>query len=177
MKIKLANAMRNIALGGALAAVATSGFAVTQGNLGFTSTGDVDIFLTVNDEVRINNLADIPLSFSGADVTGSSDACVYRNGGTTYEITATGDGALNAFTLTNGVDTVAYSVSYNDGTTTTAMGTGTAVPADNAETTDDNCAGVGGSNATISVTVTAANAASLPQDTYAGTLTLLVAPI
>lgn len=177
MKTNLTKTLRNIAIGGTLAAATTSAFAVTQGGLGFTSTGDVDIFLTVADEVRINNLADIPLSFTGADVTGSSLACVYRNGGTTYQITATGSGAANAFTLTNGTDTVPYSVEYFDGTTTAALTSGNTIGADNAETVDNNCAGVGGANASISVTVTAIDASPLPADTYSGTLFLLVAPI
>ena len=107
MKNQIAKALKQIAFAGSLAAVATSGFAATQGATGFTSTGDLDITLTVSDEVRISNLVDIVLpAFTGADVTGTSGACIYRNGGPTYQVTGTGSGLLNAFTLTNGVDTV-----------------------------------------------------------------------
>ncbi len=175
-KHNIAKAMRQIALGGALAAAATTGFAATQGSIGFTSTGDLDIDLVVSDEVRINNLADITLGpFVGADVSGTSPACVYRNGADTYNVTATGSGALNAFTLTNGVQTVPYSVTFSDLTDTVSLASGTAALRDDAERTSlTNCSG--GDNAAIGVTVTAADAAGLAQDTYLGTLTLLVAP-
>ena len=175
--MKIRNAIKHIALGGALAAVATSGFAATQGATGFNSTGDLDITLTVSDEVRINNLTDIPLAFSGADVSNTSEACIYRNSAATYQITATGDGAANAFTLTNGSDTVNYSVRYDDGTGFVGMTSGTPLAQTNAESVNDSCVTAGSNNATIEVTVLAADATSLPADSYTGTLTLLVAPI
>ena len=178
MKSNLVRTCKQVALGGALAAVATGGFAATQGTTGFTSVGDVDIFLTVSDEVRINNLVDITLPpFTGADVQGTTDACVYRNGGTTYNGTATGSGAGNAFTLTDGVNTVPYTVTFDDGTGASGMTSGSALGRDNATGTDDSCVTAGADNATIEVTVTAADASGLPQATYSGTLTLLVAPI
>ncbi|MEQ8690877.1 MAG: hypothetical protein RIC89_08580 [Pseudomonadales bacterium] len=176
MKTTIAKALKQIAIGGTLAAVASTGFAATQGSLGFTSTGDLDIDLTVSDEVRINNLADITLGpFTGADVSGSSPACVYRNGGPDYQVTATGDGALNAFTLSNGTDTVPYSVTFTDTVDAVTLASGTAAVRTGAEGDPLlNCSG--GDNASIGVSVTAADASGLPQDTYIGTLTLMVAP-
>jgi hypothetical protein len=178
MKTKIAQALKKIALGGALAAVATTGFAATQGVTGFTSSGDLDITLTVTDEVRINNLVDIILPpFTGADVVNSSDACVYRNGGATYQVTATGSGAGNAFTLTDGVTPVNYSVTFDDGTGALGMTSGASLSRTNATGTDDSCVTNGGDNSTIEVTVAAVDANSLPEATYIGTLTFLVAPI
>jgi hypothetical protein len=177
MRTELAKTLKRIALGATLATVATSGFAATQGSTGFTSVGDLDISLTVANEVKISNLSDIVLpGFTGTDVSGTSAACVYRNAGTTYNITATGSGAANAFTLTDGTNTVAYGVTYDDGSGATALATGVALAADGAEGVDDDCSTAGANNGSIEVTVTAAAAAGLPAATYSGTLTLLVAP-
>ena len=181
MRTKLGKTLKQVAVGGLLAAVATSGYAANQGSTGFTSTGDLAISLTVNNEVRINQLADITLpDFSGSDVSDTSVACVYRNGlSGDYSITATGSGTGNAFTLTDTTDTVAYDVEFDDrsGSGFSGLASGVASNRTNAESADNSCAGVGGSNADIRVTVTAANAASLPASTYTGTLTLVVAPI
>ena len=178
MRTELAQTLKRIALGAALATAATSGFAANQGTTGFTSTGDLDITLTVSDEVKISNLSDITLpGFTGTDVSGTSEACVFRNSGASYNITATGSGTGNAFSLTDGTSTVPYSVTYDDGSGPAGLATGVALAADNAETTDnDDCASLGANNGSIEVTVTAAAAAGLPAATYTGVLTLLVAP-
>ena len=181
MKSNLAKALKQVALGGVLAAAATGSFAATQGTTGFTSTGTVDIDLTVADEVRIFDLVDITLPFTGADVQGTSAACIYRNSGTTYTVTASGSGTAGAFTLEDFplTNTVPYTVTWDDDGagpgTPTAMTTGTALPADNAQGSPTTCAS--GPNATIEVEVLATDVVGLPADTYSGTLTLVVAPI
>ena len=56
--------------------------AATDGTLGATSTGTLDISVDVEDLVRISGLSDILLTFDATgtgDVVGSSTACVYRN--------------------------------------------------------------------------------------------------
>ena len=68
-------------------------------------------------------------------------------------------------------------MTFDDGIGATGMGSGTALGRTNATSTDDSCVTAGGDNATIEVTVTAADATGLPQATYTGTLTLLVSPI
>ena len=178
MRTELAETLKRVALGATLATVATSGFAATQGSTGFTSTGDLLITLGVVDEVRISALSDISLgNFAGVDVSGTSPACVYRSGLTgNYNITATGSGAANAFALTDGTNTVSYSVTYDDGSGATALASGVALGASNATSVDDNCATLGANNGTIEVTVAAVDATGLPASTYTGTLTLLVAP-
>lgn len=179
MRTKLGHAIRQVALGGVLAAAATGGFAATQGTTGFTSTGDLDISLTVNEEVKISNLVDITLPvFNGTDVSDTSDACIYRNGGGNYQITATGSGPANAFQLVDGGNTVSvnYAVAYDDGTGFSALTSGSSLASSGASDIDDDCVTDGADNATIQVTVAAADASALPADTYSGTLTLLVAP-
>lgn len=176
MRINVRKAVRNIALGGAIATFASGSFAATDGTLGFSSTGDLDITLSVADEVRISGMTDIALTFNGADTTDTSDACIYRNTGIGYQITGTGDGALNAYELTDGTNTVPFSVTMDDGNTVATLPAGTPVGRTNADTLEDDCL-TAGPNAVLSVTVTAADALGLPASTYSGTLTLLVAPI
>ncbi len=176
MRIRLGKTARGLLIGGVAAAVASGAYAATDGVPGFTSTGTLDINLQVNDEVRISNLQDILLgTFAGVDVSGSSGACIYRNSATTYQITGTGDGAANAFTLTDGTSTVPYSVSYTDSAATSSMTSGVALTARDGADNDVDCLNTG-DNATVDVTVTAADASTLPAGTYAGTLTLVVAP-
>ncbi len=177
MNTRLKAAVRGLLLCGLAAGLSGTAFAATQGAVGFNSTGTLDISLTVNDEVRISNLTDINLGvFGGADAVGTSSACVYRNGTGNYQITATGDGAAGAFTLTDGTNTVAYSVSYDDGSGAQGATSGvTLAGLTGADAASNTCA-VTGDNATVQVTVAAADAATLPAATYAGTLTLVVAP-
>lgn len=178
MKKSLAIAAKGLLTGGIAAALASGAFAATDGVVGFSSTGTLDISITVDDEVRISALNDILLgTFAGADSTGSSVACIYRNSATTYQITASGDGVANAFTLTDGTSTVDYSVTYADASATpVSMASGIALSAQDGADDDVDCANTGGDNAEIGVNVAAADAASLPAGNYAGTLTLVVAP-
>ncbi len=128
------------------------------------------------DEVKISNLVDIPLFFDGVSVSGTSGACVYRYGLTArYDITGVGSGAGNAFTLTDGANTVGYGVEFDDGSGLSSLASGIALASANARNVDDDCA-IGGNNALIQVTVNAAAVPVLPATTYAGTLTLLIAP-
>ena len=170
-------AIRGLVVGGVAVGLSSVALAATDGVVGFNSTGTVDISLDVNDEVRISNLTDINLGvFAGVDAVGSSAACVYRNGTGNYNLTASGDGAAGAFTLTDGTNTVPYSVTYDDGSGAAAATAGAVLAGlTGADPASDTCAGTG-NNGTIEVTVAAADAAGLPAATYAGVLTLLVAP-
>ncbi|MGB5580198.1 MAG: hypothetical protein WBM68_06525, partial [Woeseia sp.] len=102
--------------------------------------------------------------------------CVYRNGAGPYQLIASGNGTGGAFTLTDGVATVPYSVRYTDGTgTQDALSNVALTGLTGADGLSSICANTG-NNATIEVTVAAADAASVPAATYIGTLTLLVSP-
>ena len=160
-------------------AMTTGSWAAVQGTTGGNSTGSLDMSVQVNDEVRISNLTDIVAAFDGTnDVVGTSSACVYRNGTGLYNLTAAGDGAASAFSLTDGViaTPIPYAVGFNDGGGDTAVTTGvTLTGLTGADQASDTCATTG-NNATITVTVTAADLLPAPASTYLGTLTLLVAP-
>jgi len=177
MRKLVSKTLKQIALGGALAAIATSGFAANQGTPGFTSTGDLLITLDVAEEMQISSLIDMPFgTFAGADQTLTSPACIYRSGGSQlYDITATGSGVGGAFVISGGGFTIPYAVDYtDDNTNTNAMAPGTPWGGTGTDT-DAACANTG-DNGSIDVTITAANASAVPQGAYAGTLTLLVAP-
>lgn len=167
----------------AVAAVITfaagSAFAATQGTLGATSTGSLDITLTIDPLVQISALDDIALGTytGGGNMTGADDLCVYSNNGG-YDITATGNGAGNAFELIGAGANIPYTVEW---ATTAGAGTGTALTTGvtlasqtGTFTGGPNCGGV--DNAQVIVTVDSADLAAAPADAYTGVLTLLVAP-
>lgn len=157
-----------------------------QGTVGATSTGSLDISVDVEDLVRISGLSDILLTFDvtgTGDISGTSTACIYRNGAGTYSLNATGDGASSAFTISNASPTptaIAYSVEWDDavtGTAATAVSSGTPLTGQTgANTVSDDCSTGGGANALVRVTVPRASLVAAPAGTYNGTLTLEIAP-
>lgn len=156
-------------------------FAATDGTLGATSTGTSDISLTVPELILISGMADVSFgTWSGSgDLDGNEDVCIYTNKAAgTYVVTATGDGAANAFTVTDGSNTIAYAVAYNDvsGTTGEAALTTNVQSAQQsgADTSSQSCGG--SDNANFHVTVTEANLLAAPAGAYSGTLTLVVEP-
>jgi len=179
MSFSFAKAAKGLVAGGVAVMIAANGFAATQGTVGATSTGDLDISLTIVDEVRISNLVDITLgTFLGADLGGSSPACVFRSGTGNYEITATGDGGTGSdeFALTDGTNSVDYTVAYDDGSGAVLVSSGTPLTGQTGgDPASDTCAGTG-DNGTIAVNVLASDMEGLPAGAYTGTLTLTVAP-
>lgn len=160
---------------GALTAAGVA-IAANDGSTGATSTGDLDITAQIPDLVRITKLTDIDLgSWDGStDMTGSDTVCVWSTT-RAYTVTATGDGAGGAFTLSDGTNTLPYAVSWEDDSTNSeSLSSGSPSGSMSATTNSASCSG--GTNATVSVTVTSANAAGVPAGTYNGTLTLEVAP-
>ena len=167
----------------------------TDGSLGATSTGDLDIQVDIEPRMQIARLSDILLSFDGSgtgDVAGFSTACVYRNELGTYEVTASGDGTGSAFTVTNAApvpSTIAYTVEWDDTSTgagSTGVTSGTALTGQSGVNTGtDECtvggvagaaAGPGVANARVTVTFARADLLAAPSGTYNGVLTLLVSP-
>lgn len=181
MGTTIAKTLKQVAIGGTLAAIATAGYAANQGTVGFNSTGDLTITMDVTDDVRISALQDLNFgALAGVGDTETSTACIYRNATTisrNYEVTAVGNGAGGAFLLTgtNGA-TVPYSVTFNDTTTggvATLMTSGDPAPGTNASGTI-NCDS--GNNAEIIVDISTAAALAAPADAYTGILTLTVSP-
>lgn len=172
-----------IALAGFLSLAATGASAATQGSLGSTSTGTVTIGASVPNRVQLTGLNDV--SFTNQDPTvAASDAqsvCVWSNTSTRgYNITATGDGASNAFTLASGALSVPYSVEWagsSGQTSGTALSTGTALTGLTSTATNPTCSAGPSSTASLIVNISTASLQSMQAATsYTGTLTLVVAP-
>lgn len=151
--------------------------AATQGEHGATSTGLLNIYVGIGDAVRISNLQDISGNFDGVnDLTGSSPACVYRNGTGKYNLTATGSGANGAFEVTDGANNLPVSVSYNDGSGEQQFIPGVQLTGlKGADVISPSCANTG-DNGEISIVISATDLAAAPGSAYAGSVTLLLAP-
>jgi hypothetical protein len=165
-------------------AAAGSANAATQGSLGPTSTGSVAINASVAGRVQISGLRDV--TFTGVDAgTAQSDAqdvCVWSNtAGRKYNIKASGSGASGAFTLSSGALTpVNYTVEWNKlaaQTSGTALANGVALTAQDSVATAPTCASGPTKSASLIVKMDTTNLQNMQAGaTYAGTLTLVVAP-
>lgn len=178
--------MRMLSLASAAAVAALSigsatVLAATQGSLGSSSSGSVNISANINQLVRISALNDISLgTYTGTGgLTGRDDVCVFSNAGG-YSITATGSGSGGAFSLAaSGGATVPYSVAWatTAGANTGAQLTSGKVLAGQSGTfTNPTCQGGANLNASLLVSVTDEALAAAPAGAYTGTLTLTVAP-
>ena len=168
----------------ALAMGATPATAATNGTLGATSTGSVQISILVPSRVQITGLSDI--SFANVEpnaaASSSQNNCVWSNTATKgYTITASGSGAGGAFTLASASLTpVPYSVLWNQSSGQTS---GTSLTAATASTgfistaTAPGCATSPSSTSSLTVTIAQPQLQAMPSlTTYTGTLTLLVNP-
>jgi hypothetical protein len=165
-----------LTLGGAAIAGGPA-LAASQGQLGPNSNGSVNITLNLPDLVRISDLDDISINFSGPSDIGTDDVCVFSNTGN-YSITATT--VENSYQLTAGppnTDTVTYSVEW---ATSSGQITGTPLlyntALTNRSTSGANPACSGGLNATLIIRVSDTDVGTAINDTYSGTLLLSVAP-
>jgi hypothetical protein len=176
---------RLVALAAALACGLTAGeaTAATQGTLGATSTGSIAISASVPSRARISGLTDV--AFTNQDpATAASNAqnvCVWSNTATkAYTITATGSGTASAFTLTNGTNTVPYSVEWAasiNQTTGSSLTTGSASSSLTSTATNQSCASGPTASASLIVGISTANLGTMNAgSSYTGTLTLLVTP-
>jgi hypothetical protein len=161
--------------------------AATQGTPGPTSTGTVTINASITPEVNITNLNDFTFTATelrtalntGADGTQFDGVCVWSNNpDRSYFITATGNGASNAFRLSDGIRTLAYTVQWADNTAGVNMTTLTSGVKSSAFSSPAGTPDCGGSPRS-SLRITIANAAIASMEattTYTGVLTLLVSP-
>ena len=156
-------------------------YSASDGSIGTTSTGNASLFLTMPKLIRFTGFID----FSGTwdlsnDLNWNQDLRVSTNYGTAareYSVVATGSGTGGAFTITDGVATIAYSVWFNDQTGTTgrvALTSGTPLSNQTGATKPLSTATL---NANISATVTNANMSGNDAGIYSGTLSVIVTPI
>ena len=158
-------------------------FAATQGSLGTTSTGSISIGASVPNRVQISGLADV--SFANQDpatpAANAQNVCVWSNTSTRgYNVTASGSGAANAFTLAGGSSTVPYNVEWagsSGQSSGTALTSGSALTGLTSTATNATCSSGASSSASLIVRISTANLQTMEAATaYTGTLTLVVAP-
>ena len=176
MRTDVKDILKKIALGGTLVAVAAGAQAASDGTVGPSSTGSVDLTLEVEGAVKISNLLDIDLGTfaTSGTLSGFTEACVYSNSATGYTVTATSvstNGGTTGFQLHNGTDALDYTVEFDS----TVILHNSATNFTGARTIDDDCA-IGGNNTSIDVEVDPVDASAVSIGTYTATLTLVLAP-
>jgi hypothetical protein len=157
--------------------------AATQGSLGSTSSGSISIGASVPNRVQLSGLTDVAFTNQNPAIAAANaqNVCVWSNTSTRgYNVTATGSGAANAFTLVNGVLTVPYSVEWAGSSgqaSGTALATGSALVGLTSTATNATCSAGPSSTASLIVKISAANLQGMvAATTYNGSLTLVVAP-
>lgn len=144
-----------------------------------TDANTFRVRVQIPDLVRISNLNDIALGFfpGSGGLSGSDGLCVYRNDPAgAYLVEASGQGAGQAFVVAqNGVE-LPFAVDYSDGNGWRPLTAGGGpVAAGNAHAGATDCGGM--SNASVRVRIEESVLASAEPGSYAGRLTLTVAPI
>lgn len=157
--------------------------AATQGSQGSTSTGTVGISATVPNRAQITGLTDMTFAPTDLTVLASSaeNVCVWSNTSLKkYNITATGSGASNAFTLAAAALTIPYSVEWaatTGQTSGTGLTSGTPLTAQVSTATKPSCSSGPVTTSSLVVKIAATDLQSMVGSTaYTGTLTLVVAP-
>jgi len=172
--------MRKLLLLGLLGIFAASdAMAATDGSVGPTSAGTADLSVTIPQLIRIRGLRDFTWNYTTGigDLDDNEDINIsanYAAGG--YRVTGTGSGAANAFTVTDGSDTIAYAVRFNDSTGTAGNTAITAGTAFTGQTGAVSPLGNSTDNANYEVIFTEANLQAALAGTYTGVLTLTVQP-
>jgi hypothetical protein len=168
---------------------APAAFAQTQGSLGATSTGSIDLDLQVLDSVEINRLGNIDLGSYGGTQTGAVGAseayCVYVNGGDDYKITPTSaNGAatddVQKFHLLGDVggDEIMYTVKFVGAATGASSATATNYNAASATFNGSNLRNCNNAdNAQLHIDIAEQEIRDATTDTYQDTLILLVNPV
>jgi len=162
---------------------------LTQGSLGATSQGQLDLDLQVLDSVEINRLGDIDFGTYGGTNTGDIGAseayCVYVNGGDDYKITPTSNNGAatddtDKFHLLGDTDAdeIMYTVKF--------VGAANGAAAANTTTYNTASATFQGSklrtcnntdNAQLHIDIAEQEIRDATTDTYQDTLILLVNPM
>jgi hypothetical protein len=157
--------------------------AASDGGVGSTSAGSLDITLTIPMLVRISGFTDIDLgTFDGtAPMSGQDGLCVWSTTGG-YRLGASDGTSDGSFTLTGqtGSDSLVYGVEWED-----EAGTRVALSEDlwagdvsTPLTTNASSASCEGStNSNVYITISEAAIGGVGADTYTGTLTLTVEPL
>ncbi|HSG89841.1 MAG TPA: hypothetical protein VLA56_11565 [Pseudomonadales bacterium] len=170
---------RSLSLAAALAA-SPAVLAANDGSLGASSSGDLQVTMSVADRVQVTRLDDIVLGGYGGtgDMVGAEAFCAYRNGTGLYALTLSSANALaGQFRASNGPKFISYVVRIDDdtdasdGALTTSGATRTGLAGSG---TSVSCGAA--DNAAVEITFAEADLQGAAAGAYADTLTLLVEP-
>lgn len=159
-------------------------FAATQGTLGITSTGTVNVSITIPALVQITGLSDITLGSTTAfPATGSTTACIYSNVASplgSYYVTATSQNTSGTdFRVKDsGTDYIVYSAYWNNSSAasqTTALTSGTKTAQQTGGSAVSLTCG-GSANANFNISFSSSQVQGAPAATYTDVVTLLITP-
>ena len=160
-----------ISITASIALLSMSNFAATDGTLGATSSGSLNITATIDDLVNISRLDDLDVgSLSPSNLTATEAFCIYRNGTGAYQITATGSGTGGAFAVTDGSIDLPYTLTINGN----AVAPGAPLSGTGANQTSIVCGAT--DNAALTIAFNSTEIAAANTGLYSGVLTLTVAP-
>ena len=136
----------------------------------------------VTAKVRISSLSDVnfgTISNLTIDAVQAQSICIYSNGlSNGYSIRADGSGAGGAFTLSNGVTSMAYTVRWHNQagqSNGTVLTTSALLSAQTTTAQNQTCSSGAPTTASLIVTLPATSLSSAGAGNYSGTLTLIVA--
>jgi hypothetical protein len=132
-------------------------------------------------KVRITGLSDVnfgTISNLTIDAVQAQSVCIYSSGASNrYGVRADGSGAGAAFTLSNGVTTMAYDVRWNSQsgqTNGTVLTSGVMLTTQTTNAQNQTCSSGPPTTASLIVTLPATSLSSAGAGNYSGTLTLIV---
>ena len=133
-------------------------------------------------QVQITNVGDINLGtwIGSGGLSGNDDVCIHRSNKGDYNITATGNGVGNVFTLTNqlfAAELLSYQVFWNDKKGTNGrveLLTNQTLTGQKGRSKNQNCNNGTKLNANVSIEIASTVLETVGAGTYIGTLTLLI---
>lgn len=136
---------------------------------------------TLNNVIRVSSIDDFIFgTHTGLAATSPSltdDICVYRNSNGNYQVTANGDGVGGAFTLSNGINSIAYSAQWSDGTGFKPLQANTSLNNQgNVFNNNIDCNAGGANNARLKIDINNSELQSVTAGSYQGVITIMVAP-
>ena len=155
-------------------------WAAHSGSSGATSTGDLDITLTIATLQKITGIANINFgTYSGTgDISRDDDVCVYNNRSDhTYNVKLSGSGANNVFVVARSGKTIPYRVFWNVTTGTTGNVEATKDVTLTSRTGASSLLDCGAANtANFQVTIARSDIMKVPPGIYTGTLSIAILP-
>lgn len=157
-------------------------FETRGGFLGLgTKQEDFTLSTTLNNVIRVSSIDDFIFgTHTGLAATSPSltdDICVYRNSNGNYQVTASGNGVGGAFSLSNGINNIAYSAQWDDGSGFTPLQANTALNnQSNVFNSSIDCNAGGANNARLKIDINNSELQSVTAGSYQGIITIMVAP-